>query len=419
MFPKEKRGGFRPLWLPVLAGLIAGVLVLVGCGSSSSSSSSSGGEPAGSEAGTTTTASSSPTGADPSKVYAPGVPTLNELYEGSEGTPPKSGPPAKKGVEVIWVSCGQEASGCSEPAAAFGEAAKALGWKYKVIDGKLNVDDGWANGIRTAIAAHPDAIITEGMDCQYIKQPLEEAKAAGIALVEFEEVDCNDPRVGGPKMYNVPTVYSEDAKNTVEWFERYGENQANYIIDATEGKAKVMLVPYAGLFGENQQEAWERQLAKCKECEILETLPFEVSEQVPNGPLFERFSTALVKYPDANSAIFAFDSEVIPAGLSKAIVDAGRAGDMIVSGGESHTEVLQLLEEEKGVNGEPGTHSTSWSTWAIADEINRVLSDQPPVPQGVGFKLVDKEHNLPPKGQTYETEIDFKKAYEEVWNGKK
>jgi ribose transport system substrate-binding protein len=408
----------------VLAGLAACVVLLAACGSSSSSSSSStstneSAEETETAEGTETTAADEGGGSKLTTVYAEGVPTLEELYEEipSEG-PPKSGPKAATGKEVIWVSCGQEAPGCAHPAESFLEAAKAIGWKAKIVDGHLDANNGYATAIRTAIAAQPDAIVTHGINCNEAKTSFEEAKAAGIPLVEASNIDCSDPRIGGEKLITIGEQFNKEAKDTAAFYTKQGEHQAAYAIDATEGKAKVILVEFEGLFGKNIGEGQRTVLEKCSECEILETIGFQASEEGPNQQAYQKFNTALIKYPEANAAIFAFDSNVTYTGLSKAVVDAGRAEDMTVVGGEGFSEAVELVREGKGDTAEGGAWDNSWASWGIADEINRYFNGEPSAPEGIGLTAIDKDHNMPPKGQDYATKVDYKKAYEEIWNGK-
>jgi ribose transport system substrate-binding protein len=389
-------------------------LTIAACGSSSSSKSTS---------GSTTSSSSSgkslASAADPTKVYAPGVPTLEELYKGTEGTPPASGPPAKKGASVIFVSCGQESPGCAAPPDEFAGAAKVLGWNYKILNGKLDVDNYYDTAFREAIAAKPSAIVSEGIGCSEVTQPLREAKAAGIPVLGIEGVDCNDPKVGGKEaLQPIPFYYNDTAKNTAQWYEQFGANQANYLIDATQGKAKVIRTEFLGTFGIYQAEAQARQFKKCAECEILATLPFESSEQEPNGPLFQKFTTDLVKYTNANAILMTFDTDEVTAGLAKAVVDSGRKNELVVGGGETDAAGASLVREENGVDGEGGSHDVRWLSWAAADEVNRFLSHQPPVGEGLGFVVVDKNHNLPAPGQNYKTKVPYQEAYEKIWTGK-
>src|SRR3954449_3193178 len=152
-------GGGRPRQLLGVALLLGSALALGACGAGSGSDATA--APAGGKVSLTTT-------------YATGVPTLQQLYAGNEGTPPTSGPKAKAGAKVIWVSCGGETPGCAKPADYFLEAAKSLGWNASVVDGKLNVNNGFSNAIRTAIAQKPAAIIAHGINCVEAKSALEE-----------------------------------------------------------------------------------------------------------------------------------------------------------------------------------------------------------------------------------------------------
>lgn len=422
MSPESEQRTPRWLTKAVLAACVVALLgILTACGSSSSGSSESSSTTSEASSGSSTVSESEGSeeaaeGSGETKVYAEGVPTLAELYEGEESPPPSSSPPAKKGLSVIWVSCGEQAFACSQPVKEFGEAAKTLGWKFRSIDGAFNVNEGFSNGLRTAIAAHPDVILGQGFDCELVKQPLEEAKAAGIAVVEAEGVDCAES--GPEKLFDIPVLYQKGVENTAQFWERVGERQAAYVIDATEGKAKTILLNYQGAFGKYETAAQKRVLEKCSECEIVAEVPWEAQEQIPNGPLLQRFSTALIKYPEANSVIFSFDSMALAAELTKAIIDSGRQDELIVAGGEGTPEALQVVEEEKGITAEPASHDWGRFAYAVADEINRWANGEESVPEGSGFTLVDLGHNMPPKGHGFESPLEFQKEYQEAWSGK-
>lgn len=417
MHQTKTEGKARPtLSLLIVVGVLLSALLLAACGSSSTKTSSGG-----ASAETTSTASKSAepsSGAAETTVYAKGVPTLKELYASSNEPPPTSGPPAAKGKTVVWVSCGQAAIGCAIPANSFLEAAKALGWKASIADGKLNVGNGYATAIHTAIASHPDAIIGFGIGCAEAKTPYEEVKAAGIPVVETQNIDCNDPRANGPSLFKVKNLFTKKAKSAAEFYESYGRNQAAYVVDRTKGKAKVLLTEFVGLLGKSIGNGWKSVFQKCAECKILANVQWEAAEQRPAGPLEQKFVTTLTKYPEANAAIVTFDSTATYGGLAKAIVDAGRAHNMLVVSGEGFNETLELVREEKGITAEAGAWDNKWAGWEAADELNRYFNGQPSVPEGVGVAVIDKEHNMLPKGQNYFSGIDFAKSYEEIWSGK-
>ena len=181
----------------LIVGAVATVIAAAGCSSSGSSAGS-----------TPTSSSKSAAVSSLTATVVPGVPTLAQLKLGFETSPPKTGPAPAKGKTVWWVSCGQSIPECSTPAAAAKKAATEVGWTFHVADGALDVNNGYPAAIRTAIAAHPDAIVVHGIDCAAIEQPLQEAKAAHIPVLGVEANDCPKSLFAGPMMYSskAPTV---------------------------------------------------------------------------------------------------------------------------------------------------------------------------------------------------------------------
>jgi len=416
----------RLLIIPVIVMALVLALGLAACGSSSSSSNTSGstGEEttATTEGGEATTASAEGgetpfPNVEPEKVYAPGIPSLEDLRtKGSESEPPTSGPPAKKNVSAVFVSCGLESPGCRVLAEEGKSAAEALGWNYKIIDGK-NSTQGWIAGVRAAIAEKPDVIITNGMACPEVVEALKEAKEAGIPTLGLWGTPCNEPLYGEESAepgFTIPMLYNKEFETTEKYYYAWGAIEAQYMVDATEGKGKMILAPYAPAYGKSMLEAWETELGKCAACEILDTVSWVNTEQA-NG-FTAKFETALVQYPEANAALFPFDSTAVNAGGAKAIVDAGRKDKMVANCGEGGAEAQDLIRNEAGVTGCAAGMDLKWLAWAGMDEANRALQGQESVPEGVGFHVVDKS-NLSPSGKGVESKVDYVKAYEKIWNG--
>jgi ribose transport system substrate-binding protein len=411
----------RLLAIPVILMILAAALGLAACGSSSSSSSAGSTSTTGStseEAATTAEGGESPfENVDPTKAYAPGVPTLEELRtEGSESKPPSSGPPAKKNVSAIFVSCGFESPGCRVLAEEGKSAAEALGWKYQIIDGK-NSTEGWIAGVRAAIAAKPDIIITNGMACPEVVEALKEAKEAGIPTLGLWGTPCNEPLYGEESAepgFTVPMLYNEKFESTEDYYHAWGAIEAQYLVDATEGEGKMILAPYAPAYGKSMLEAWETEIGKCKACEILDTVSWVNTEQA-NG-FTAKFETALVQYPEADAALFPFDSTAVNAGGAKAIVDAGRKDKMVSNCGEGGAEAQDLIRNGGGLTGCAAGMDLKWLAWAGLDEANRALQGEESVPEGVGFHVVD-ETNLSTPGKGVESPVEYVKAYEKNWKG--
>lgn len=353
--------------------------------------------------------------ADSGRAYAEGVPTLDELYKSTEGSPPASGPKIQPGKNIIVVSCGQTAQGCSGPANEIGAVAELVGWNHKIIDGALNTNGGWAAGVRQAIAAKPDAIVV-GMGCADVKQPLLEAKAAGIPVVGMYSLDCSDPKNdGGPSQSLFTEVqYTDEASSTGQFWKEWGRIQAAYVVNATGGAAKVLRSNYETVQGAYLKEGQDEVLAKCPSCDVVGEVGWNAADSNAGGPLEQKFRTLLVQHPEANAAMLNWDAIATSSGLSKAIKDSGRADSMVAVAGFGYTAALQLIESKGGLTADLGNDG-KWAAWGAVDTLNRLFHGEPAVPQGVGFRLIDKDHNMPPAGQDYSSPVDYRDVYLASW----
>jgi ribose transport system substrate-binding protein len=390
-------------------GVVAAVAVFAaGCGSSGGST---GGDTAvGSKSG----AEGDDGAAVPNKVYAPGVPSLEEFAQApAEEKLPTGGPPAAKGVSVVNVSCGEEDAGCKDFTTGITEAAEAIGWKITTIDGRNNENNGWSRATREAIVQNPDVIVQKGVNCPEILQPLEEAHSAGIPVLSaVGSLDCDAKVYGtGEASLFIPFEALAAAKSGEEYNLEWGRHQAGTVIDQTKGEAKVITAPYEAASGELVEQGWKEELEKCPGCEIVGEVPWNATELV-NGTMAKNMETALLRYPEANAVLSQFD--VTDEVLAKPVLDAGRAASTPVMGGEAGASVQALIREEKGYSGTAGAIDLTQMGWAAIDTINRYLRHQPTVPEAVGFGLVDSEHLSPGEGG-YLSPLNYKAAYEKIW----
>ena len=146
--------------------------------------------------------------------------------KGYVGTSMKVDPtsrPAAKGKTIAIISAGQVADSNSVPSNGALEAAKAIGWNATIYDAQLKPSK-YAPLVRQAIAAHVNGIILDAIDCDTVKQPLEEARAAGIAVTAMYAFDCNDPHAGGGSsgLFSAVTYYGAKNANLDKFTESYG-----------------------------------------------------------------------------------------------------------------------------------------------------------------------------------------------------
>lgn len=352
------------------------------------------------------------TGAAMQRTAAP--PSLSTLTKGVYGALPTTAPaPTKK---TVWVvSCGQASIGCALETGGAMAAGRAIGWTMKRCDGKFDTNDAWGTCYRQAIAAHANGIVGIGIGCAAVKQPLQEAKAAGVKTISSHDFDCSDPYYGGGKpLFSTQIVYSPQFRSAAAYWTALGRAEASYFIAKRNGKAKIIELVFPEVIYTRYLDKGLRQgLASCKGCSIVDQLNLSVQDQATNQ-VPPKFSAVLLKHPEANAVAVPFDS-LFAFGLKQAIVSSGRASQLAVLGGFGEPEVVPFIRANRGVNAVIGTPIV-WFGWASIDELNRAFAGKPPVSQGLGFQLMDSTHNLPSaKGQGYTPPIKFQQAYKAAW----
>ena len=393
----------RPLTLAATG--LAAALVLTACGGSSDTDTDS--DAAGTGSGTTPSTSAS-TGTTPGGSAASDV-----NYEGTLREPEATARPVATGKKVVIISAGQASISSSVPVGAAEEAAKAAGWETEVYDVQLNPAN--APGlVRQAIASGADGIILQAVDCPGVKGPLQEAKAKGIQVVGIYAFDCNDPLFKGndPALFSGQINYGKDAAaNIGEFTKKYGADQAKAVIAETDGKAKVIFFnsPTVSVLNYTGQ-GFKEEIEKCGGCEIVAEVEFAGAELGPN--LQQKAASALLQHPEANVVKSPYTSATL-LGIAPAVVQSGRANKIYVMGGEGFAPELDLLRAGQGVDA-VNIAPSDWTGWAAVDTMNSLFTDKPVADSGLGWQLVDKEHNLPPSGP-FVPSVDFKAAYKKAW----
>jgi ribose transport system substrate-binding protein len=380
--------------------MVAALIALVSaCGSSSG-----GGSQAAAAPSAAATASS---GASASAAAA-GVPTLDELFKGLTSSPPTTGPAPTKGKNVWLVSCGQAIPGCSKLAASVQQAAGDLGWNFHIADGMLGANDGFNVAMRTAIAAKPDAIIDESIDCALIEQSLKEAKAAGIPVIVGQANDCD-----GDPLFAGPSKFSTSAPTVQDYFGSWGEAGASYIINKTGGNAKIIMSYIGNVVGKDINAGFQSTIAKCSGCKVVGDFSVQATETTPGGPFSQQLQAMLTKYPDANVVYLPYDSQLTNGGGAQIVKQSGR--DILLVGGQGTAPAIADLVRDGQLSAMTSVVSQLWLGYATADNTNRVLSGQPTVPEGVGVVTVDKDHGLPASGVPTATSFDVRATYNKLW----
>jgi ribose transport system substrate-binding protein len=336
---------------------------------------------------------------------------LEAAYKGTDRALPTSAPKPMPGKKVWIISPGQIGESASIPTNAAKEAGEAVGWKMTLYDAKLDLTN-FSLGIRQAVAAKADGIILHAIDCALVKQPLIEARAAKVKILAYYALDCDDPSVKGEPLYDGSVNFGSQFGDYASLTRTWGAAKADWVIAKTKGKAKVIQFKQDELLVVKYiREGFEQGLAKCKTCEIVKTVDFTLADLGPK--LQQKAQGALLQHPEANAIHVPYDSAML-LGVGAALVESGRNDKIEVIAGEGFPSNIQLIRDNKGQDA-ANAFPAPWTGYAAIDSLNSLFHGQKPQDSGIGYKLIDRDHNLPAPGKGYEPAADFRASYKKIW----
>ncbi|NUO61605.1 MAG: sugar ABC transporter substrate-binding protein [Hamadaea sp.] len=342
---------------------------------------------------------------------------VDKLYAGTHTRPPADSPKPAAGKNLWVISYGQSFVSSATTAAAAEKAAETLGWRVTVVDAKFNPATA-LDGIRQAVAAGADALFTIYWDCSAVKAGLIAARQAGVVTVANEAQDCEGkPLYDHVVSYN-PGFYDGNDGGFLGYLRGWAAALADYTIVKTEGKAKAIVFSQTDTVSSRvAYDGYVDQLAACAGCEVVSTVEYVGSEVGP--ALQQKAEQALLQHPDANALTVSGDAN-LTGGVIAALKSSGRYGKIVIAGGEGSAATIPLMRSYPswwGFSNLP----ISWEGWAAVDAINRIFnSGTPAAKSGIGYQIVDKEHNTPPGDEAVAYKngepIDFASLYRQVWS---
>jgi ribose transport system substrate-binding protein len=337
---------------------------------------------------------------------------VQQEYKGTSRNVDSTSRAAAKGKTIAVISAGQAASSSAVPSNGAVEAAQAAGWHVTLYDAKLNPSN-YAPLVRQAVAAHVNGIILVAIDCDTVRAPLQEARAAGIVVTGVYAFDCNDPHAGGSKqsLFSAVTNFGAKAQGNIDAFtESYGADQANYIISKSHNAAKIIAVQdpeFTVLYW--TYKGFADAINASGGSKIVNTVQITQSDLV-SGQCVNKIQSAVLAHPDAtwikSPYTYATTLCVVPALKNN-------SNPPKVMGGEGFHDEIDLIRQSKVTA--TNAISSTWSGWAAVDTMNSVFLHQKPVDSGIGWTIVDASHNMPAPGVDYTPPINFKAEYKKAW----
>jgi ribose transport system substrate-binding protein len=227
----------------------------------------------------------------------------------------------------------------------------------------------WAQGIRTAIAEHADAITLLAQDPRLVAPQIAEATSAGIPVIVArttgEGESCQTDASGRP--YGsacVPGPFEQAGRLEADWVTTASGGHADILV-VTSNDARSTVPLTRGLMDEFR--------VRCPACDLR-----FVDVPIPRWAtqLSGEVQSALVRDPGLNYVIPIYDS------MSQYVVSAltaqGAANRVRIATFNGTPFVLKLIEAGDVVQMDAG-EDLAWVGWAIMDQTFRVIAGVPPV----------------------------------------
>jgi ribose transport system substrate-binding protein len=335
---------------------------------------------------------------------------LDRWYKGTNYPP--EGPPVKpasgKNIWLIAIDNSLEVQQLENEAVQ--EAADKLGWRLHIVNGKSQTSE-QLTGVQQAIADNADAIMLSYIDCGPLTSGIKQAHAKGIKVIGIESRPCEDPELID---WNLTYNGGLDFQSWLR--DQYGAAQGDWIVAKTKGQAKaIMLHQTDSLAAELPYIGARAAIEKCKTCEIVEVVDFVGTDLGP--PLQQKVAQALNSNPDANAITYPYDQVATGGGVSAAVRASGR--EIFAAGGEGSVPGIKLIREGNAGMDMCTGYASGWEGLMAVDAAIRLFAGRDPgeLDSGSGTQACDKDHNLPPDGQSFQAglTIPYTQTFYEMW----
>lgn len=318
-------------------------------------------------------------------------------------TGPTTGPKAKKGAFVVYVSTDERNGGAHIVGQGFLAACMKIGWHCQLIDGKGSAQGNYA-AVQQAIALKPNGIFLGGIDGALVQTLLAQATAQNIKVVGWHAAGTVGPLPALHLFINFQTP-AEDI----------GKALGYYVIADSNGKAGAVII-YDALYAIARNKAmWMRQtLKQCASCTLLsyENSPLsDVQTRTPQlvTSLLQRFGSRLTYM--LSIADFYYDFAVPTlrnAGVAPGVVKLTGSDGTLAAYNRIRTGDYQVatIPEPLDLQG-----------WQGVDEMNRALNGAKWSGYIPAVHIVDK-NNVNQDGGTQNLFIpsnNYKGHYEQIW----
>ncbi|MGM9488527.1 substrate-binding domain-containing protein [Ideonella sp. YS5] len=278
---------------------------------------------------------------------------------------PSSGPPGLPGRTLVVVADNLRNGGVLGVAQGIREAARELGWKVRLINA-FGQDGGRTAALEAAAAARPDAVVLAGLPAERFRESLKPFAASGTPVVGWH---------AGPQLGAIPeTPVAMNITTEPLAVARAAASQA--IVDSS-GHAGVVIFSDSGIgIAWAKAKAMEEAVRECADCRVLEVVDLPIAS--PPEVVAAAGRTLLARHGAAwTHALAINDLYFDHLAPMLATLPEGTATPALVSAGDGSPSAFMRIRAglfQSATVAEP----LLLQGWQAVDEVNRLLSGQPP-----------------------------------------
>jgi ribose transport system substrate-binding protein len=316
---------------------------------------------------------------------------------------PTNGPPRQASKTVTFISQDLHNGGITAAYRGFYTASLELGWTVHLVDGKNDTATIRA-GIVEAVRTHSDAIVLGGFDVQAFADVIAAAQRAKIVLAGWHA--AAEPGPTKDLFINIATPSFDVAKTAADYAIGNASTAKIGVVIFTDDRFAV-----ANAKTRRMKEIIER----CDHCQLLsiQNIPIpNANTEIPLAvPRLDQLYGKAWTHSLAINDVY-FDAMNLP------LLSAKRTDIQNISAGDGSNIALNRIKSGKSQQIATVAEPAGLQGWQLADELNRAFAGQAPSgytskPILVTTQLLKRLGNA-----DIDSDIPYKEAYTEIWQGK-
>jgi ribose transport system substrate-binding protein len=288
------------------------------------------------------------------------------------------------------------------------EASEAIGWDATIYDTHASPTE--ANDkLLQAVTTGVDAIVLVGLDPQNI--------GSGLAAAQDADIPIACIACWGKTQAETDELFVTAAP-TEQVLTDLGRASAEFAFQEADGHPKFLAMNDPSLTNlQFRQNGFDQFVEDCQsagaDCQVLANQTFQYANTFTT--LAAEAASLAQAHPDFNAFWAGFDVAAVP--IMSGLTQAGLTnnGSFLVGsqGDGANVEIIA----DGGYQKATVAISWEWAAYGVVDNFNRYFAGEEPIDVDVPIRLFIESNVADAKGGAWDGDVDFRSAFEAIWNG--